>query len=96
LARVLLAGLAISALHASLSLAVSSLTSRRAVASAAIVIVLVSHHHRWASFTNIVIKQVCRIQRRSFIIRCCLNLKKLRQLSRNQVPCRCVPRLLEE
>jgi ABC-2 type transport system permease protein len=42
LARVLLAGLAISALHASLSLAVSSLTSRRAVASAAIVIVLVA------------------------------------------------------
>jgi ABC-2 type transport system permease protein len=41
-ARVLLAGLAVSALHASLSLAVSSLTSRRAVASAAIVIVLVA------------------------------------------------------
>ncbi len=38
--RVLLGGFAISALHASLSLAVSSLTSRRAVASAAIVIVL--------------------------------------------------------
>lgn len=40
--RILLAGLAVSALHASLSLAVSSLTSRRAVASAAIVIVLVA------------------------------------------------------
>jgi ABC-2 type transport system permease protein len=38
--RVLGGGLAISALHTSLSLAVSSLTSRRAVASAAIVIVL--------------------------------------------------------
>lgn len=40
--RVLLAGLAVSALHTSLSLAVSSLTSRRAVASAAIVIILVA------------------------------------------------------
>lgn len=40
--RILVAGLAVSALHASLSLAVSSLTSRRAVASAAIVIILVA------------------------------------------------------
>ena len=40
--RVLLSGLAISALHTSLSLAISSLTSRRAVASAAIVIALVA------------------------------------------------------
>ena len=40
--RVLLAGLAVSALHASLSLAISSLTSRRAVASAAIVTVLIT------------------------------------------------------
>ena len=42
LGRVLLAGLAVSALHTSLSLAISSVTSRRAVASAAIVIVLVA------------------------------------------------------
>ncbi len=40
--RILLAGLIVSTLHAALSLAISSMTSRRAVASAAIVIVLVA------------------------------------------------------
>jgi ABC-2 type transport system permease protein len=40
LARILLGGLGISALHGSLSLGVSSLTDRRAVASAAIVVLL--------------------------------------------------------
>ncbi len=40
--RIILGGLGISALYASLSMVISSLTSRRAVASAAIVIVLIA------------------------------------------------------
>lgn len=51
-ARVLLSGLAISALYTSLSLAVSSLTSRRAVASAAIVTLLVASSASVESIIN--------------------------------------------
>jgi ABC-2 type transport system permease protein len=52
LARILLSGFAISALHTSLSLAVSSFTSRRAAASATIILILFASNILVAGLTD--------------------------------------------